>query len=74
MPAVTLAQAQEHLALWLAADAAVSKGQSYTIKDRTLTRTNAGQIRKNIDYWQQMCNRLARGGGMRVRQSLIRDT
>ena len=74
MPAITLATAQEHLALWIAADEAVSKGQSYTIKDRTLTRVNASAIRKNIDYWQQACNRIARGGGMRMRQALIRDT
>jgi uncharacterized protein DUF6148 len=74
MPAVTLVEAQEHLTLWLAADEAVSKSQSYQIKDRTLTRVHAREIRKNIDYWQQMVNRLARGGGMRVRQTLIRDT
>jgi antitoxin (DNA-binding transcriptional repressor) of toxin-antitoxin stability system len=74
MPALTLTQAKEHLSQWLAADLAVSKGQSYTIKDRTLTRVNSGQIRKNLDYWRTMVNKLERGGGIRVRQALIRDT
>ena len=73
MPAITLAQAQEHLTEWLKADLAVSQGQSYTIKDRTLTRVNAAEIRKSIIYWQQTANRIERGGGMRVRQVVLRD-
>lgn len=73
MPAITLVQAQKHLDEWLKADLAVSQGQSYTIKDRTLTRVNAKEIRASIDYWQQKVNSISRGGGMRIRQAVIRD-
>jgi len=47
-----LRYANEQLDLWLSADRAVSNAQSYTIGNRTLTRVNASEIRKNIDYWQ----------------------
>lgn len=73
MGAVTLVQAQEHLTEWLKADLAVSQGQSYTIKDRTLTRVHAKEIRESISYWEQKVNSISRGGGMRVRQAVIRD-
>lgn len=52
MAGITLAQAEANLALWLAANAAVATSQSYSIKDRSLTRADAGEIRQQIDYWQ----------------------
>ncbi len=64
MSGITLAQAQERLDGWLAADAAVSSNQSYSINDRTLTRANAAEIRRNIDYWSDKVEKLsARSGG-----------
>lgn len=39
-------QCKEHLNAWLAADLAVSKGQSYTIGNRVLTRVNSSEINK----------------------------
>lgn len=60
MAGVTLAQAEEQLGLWLAASTAVSKGQSYSIKDRSLSRTDASEIRQQIDYWQNWVSRLTR--------------
>lgn len=69
MAGITLAQAEARLAAWLAADEAVATGQSYSIGGRSMTRANAAEIRKNIDYWEQRVNRLARAGtgGARVR-------
>jgi hypothetical protein len=67
---MTLEQAQAHLDAWLAADLAVSKGQSYSIATRALTRVNAAEIRAQIEYWQTKVNALTtggRGGGIRVR-------
>lgn len=54
--------AQQHLDAWLAADMAVSRGQRYKIADRELTRADAAEIRKNIDYWQGHVSRAVRGG------------
>ena len=49
MPGITLTQASAKLTTWLAADDAVASGKSYTIGDRSLTRANEAEIRKNID-------------------------
>lgn len=67
MAGLTQTQAETQLALWLAADAAVAGGQSYSIGQRSLTRADAKEIRENIDYWDAKVRRLARGGA-RVRQ------
>ncbi len=48
---ITKDQAQEHLDAWLAADKAVSTGQSYTIDGMTLTRVDSEKIRESISYW-----------------------
>lgn len=66
MAGITLATAQAQLDLWLAADAAVASGQSYSIKDRSLTRADAGEITQKIEYWNgwvQKLQRAARGRG-----------
>ena len=60
MAGITLTDAQAQLALWLAASSAVASGQSYSIKDRSLSRVDAGEIRSQIDYWQNWVNRLTR--------------
>lgn len=66
MAGITLANAQAQLDLWLAADAAVASGQSYSIKDRSLSRTDAAEITQKIEYWNgwvQKLSRAARGRG-----------
>lgn len=69
MAGISLAQAQARLDAWVEADAAVSRNQSYSINNRTMTRTDAAEIRTNIDYWQGKVNELtaSAGGGRRVR-------
>lgn len=62
MAGITLAQAQAQLALWLAADAAVASGQSYAMGEKSLTLANAGEIRKNIDYWASWVNSMSQTG------------
>ncbi len=69
MAAVTQQIAQQHLELWLAADAAVASNQSYSIGGRTLTRADAKEIRANIDYWEARVNR--KGSGARVRYGVM---
>lgn len=67
MAGITLDQAQTALANWLAADAAVSKNQSYSLGGRTLSRADAREIRENISYWNRVVMRLSRGSGARIR-------
>lgn len=62
MAGITLAQAEAKLAEWLAADTAVTSGQAYSISGRSLTRSNAREIRENIIFWDKQVKRLARGG------------
>ena len=50
MPLST-ADIQSQLDNWLAASAAVAAGQAYSIGDRSLTRANSEDIRRQIDYW-----------------------
>jgi hypothetical protein len=62
MAGITLAQAEAKLTEWMAADTAVASSQSYTINGRSLSRTNAKEIRENIDYWEAKVKKLSRGG------------
>ena len=48
----TVEQCQAHLDAWLEADLAVSKGQSYTIGKRVLTRVNATEIADIIRIYE----------------------
>lgn len=61
-----LATAQAQLDLWLAADAAISVGQSYQIGNRTLARTDAAHVLSRITYWNRVIkslNATAAGAG-----------
>jgi len=62
MAGITNAQATAQLAIWIAADTAVATGQSYSIGGRSLTRSNAKEIRDNITFWDKHVKRLTRGG------------
>jgi hypothetical protein len=66
MAGITLAQAEEQLAIWLDAMTAVANGQSITAGGRTYTQVDARAIRENITFWEQKVKRLSRGG-FRVR-------
>ena len=65
MSAVTLAQAQAQLALWMAADASVAASQEYRIGDRTLKRADAAHILDRIKYWSGEVDRLSVIGNRR---------
>lgn len=68
MAGIDLTQAETALAAWIAADAAVATGQSYSIAGRSLTRANAKEIRENIDYWDAKVKKLSNNptGGIRI--------
>lgn len=61
--ALTLAKAQENLDLWIAASEALASGQAYTIGSRSLTRSNANEVLKMIDYWQNKVTQIEAAGG-----------
>ena len=51
------------VAQWEAADAAISKGKSYTIDGLTYYRQDAEQVRAMLDYWTRRLAAVMRGGG-----------
>ena len=66
MPGITLSEAKEQLAYWLKASRAVSQSQQYSIAtesgSRSLTRANALEIQKQIQFWDKRVRRLSQGG------------
>jgi hypothetical protein len=60
MSEMTLAQAIANRDAWVKASEKVAAGQSYSIGNRTLTRADAGEIRKMIDYWEAKVRALSR--------------
>lgn len=70
---ITLAQANESLAIWMEADKRVAQGQAYSIGGRSLTRANAKEITDKIKFWQNQVSSLSGGGGLSIKQVLPRD-
>ncbi|WP_373076108.1 DUF6148 family protein [Fusobacterium mortiferum] len=58
-------QCRRHLDMWLAAEEALAKGQSYTIGNRTITRVNASEVSKNIETWADRLERVKGSGSPR---------
>lgn len=64
MAGITLLTAQTQLDAYLAAEAAVLSGQSYTIEGRELKRADLAAIQQGIEIWDMRVKRLsARAGG-----------
>lgn len=74
MPAWTLNEARNMLALWIEAEAAVATSQSYQIGTRRLTRADADVITDKIKFWRREVERLECGArGARVMRAVPRD-
>ena len=73
--ALSLAEAQQLRANYLAALNAIASGQSYTIGSRTLTRANLAEIRKSFAEYDQLVDQLSAGksGGIPVHRIMPRD-
>ncbi len=69
--------ARHHLNAWLEAELELTTHQSYKIGSRSLTKADLGQIRKQIEFWQnrvaQLENTGKRGGRNRVVRVVPRD-
>lgn len=51
-------RAIKHYDIWLEAEMAVATSQSYTIGNRSLTRADLSEIRKQQEYWRREIDRL----------------
>ena len=69
--------ARHHLNAWLEAELELTTHQSYKIGSRSLTKADLGEIRKQIEFWQnrvaQLENAERRGGRNRVVRAVPRD-
>ena len=69
--------ARHHLNAWLEAELELTTHQSYKIGSRSLTKADLGEIRKQIEFWQnrvaQLENVEKRGGRNRVVRAVPRD-
>lgn len=71
MPGITLAFAQQQLESWLEADAAVARNQSYSMRDRSLTRADAAEITNKIEYWNGWVQKLTLAASGRGRTRYV---
>lgn len=55
---VTLAQAQQQLEAWTSASLALADGQSFSMNGRSLSLTDASEVREMINYWSGVEARL----------------
>lgn len=70
---ITLAVAQAQLELWIEASQLVSRGQSYTIGNRSLTRADLSDILDMIEFWEDEVAELetVSSSGGRIKQLRI---
>ena len=77
MAAITVEMAKKHLDMWLEAESEVAINQSYTIGGKSFTRADLGEIRKQIEYWdnkvQELENIAKRKGRNRLYRVVPRD-
>ena len=73
MASMTLTEVKERLAAYLAAEVSILKSQSYTIKDRTLTRADLRYVQAEIRRLQTLVDQMEAGGSARVRRVIPRD-
>lgn len=73
---ITIDEARENLKRWLAAEKALSTGQSYTIGTRSLSRVNLSEVAERITYWRNVVASLEKGSSgsrRRVWRAVPRD-
>ena len=69
MAGITLQDARNHLAFWLAADRKLSRGEVIRTGDQRMDRSGGETVQERIDYWQRMVNRLSNTGPFIGRQA-----
>lgn len=64
---IDLAEARRQIDAWLEASAALASGGAHAMGDRSLTRADAGEVQRMLDYWtrtERELLRAARGAGV----------
>lgn len=54
MATLTLSDAQAQVSAWTAASLALANGQTFSMNGRTLSRTDAAEVRKMLEYWTRI--------------------
>jgi hypothetical protein len=70
---MTPEDARRNLNAWVAASEALAAGKEYRIGSRSLTRADAAEVRRMIDYWTETANRLRGVGGPRFSRLTLLD-
>ena len=73
MTGMTTAQKQALLAQYVAAEAAVLRGQAYSIKDRSLTRADLRWIQNGREKLEKELAEIAKGSSMQAKRVIFRD-
>ena len=74
MGAWQLDDAKTMLQAWLEAEMRVTKGQSYRIGSKELTRADLSLVAERIDFWRREVARLEQGRkGLRTMRVVPRD-
>lgn len=55
---IDLAEARRQIAAWLEASRALAAGGAHSMGDRSLTRADAGEVQRMLDYWTAAERRL----------------
>jgi hypothetical protein len=66
MAAITLAQAETRLALYLAAEEKILKGQKVEMDGKSLTRADLGLVQQGVATYNGMVSNLTRSDSIRV--------
>ena len=69
MSLYTAEQARQHLDAWLAADLALATGKEYRMGTRTLTRSNAAEVKERIAFWAREVTSIGTGVNGRRKRS-----
>lgn len=71
MAGIALKQAEDQLALYLAAEAAVLQSQHYEINGRKLTRADLKSIQEGIKTWSERVTTLSNRAAGRSRRRVM---
>ncbi|MFJ7953952.1 DUF6148 family protein [Lysinibacillus sp. NPDC096418] len=70
--AFTVEEVKKRLQIWLNAEEAIAKGQSYSIDNQRLERANLAQVREQIKFWQRELVKVEASASGRGRRRVTR--
>ena len=70
--AFSVEEVRRRLQIWLDAEEAIAKGQSYSIDNQRMERANLAQVREQIKFWQKELFKSEAAATGRGRRRVIR--